>query len=271
MRVAAWQFDVRRAQLDANLETALGGVRRAAEAGAELVVLPEMWPTSFVDTTEPGGEGDALEATRRALEAMSGLSAELDLAVCGTAFAPVPGALPVNRLHVIDAGREVLSYDKLHLFTPTAERESFSAGAAAPPVVGVRGARLSGVICYDLRFPEPSRAAWRGGAEILLVPAQWPRPRDAHFRALVVGRAVEGQCFVVGVNRCGSDVIGRRRMELDFPGNSLIVDPHGQVLDEGRGEAALLVADLDLDLARQLRRRVPTGKDERPEVYRSWQ
>ena len=96
-----------------------------------------------------------------------------------------------------------------------------------------------------------------GEAEVLCVPAQWPRPRAAHWRALLVGLAVANQCFVVGANRTGTeraDRSGGRGLELEFPGNSLVADPHGRVLAEGAGENGLVSAELDLPLARELRR-----------------
>jgi predicted amidohydrolase len=102
------------------------------------------------------------------------------------------------------------------------------------------------------------------------VSAQWPSTRAAHFRALVVGLAVLEQCFVVAANRTGVEAVGRRAMTLDFPGNSLIVDPHGTVLAEGHGEAGLVSAEVDLSLAREMRVRVPVAKDQRRDLFAAW-
>jgi predicted amidohydrolase len=156
------------------------------------------------------------------------------------------------------------------LFSPTAETESFSGGEAPPSTVPWRGARVSGFVCYDLRFPELTRRCFEQRAQLLCIPAQWPNTRATHFRALAIGQAVLGQCFVIACNRTGRDVIGRRRMQLDFPGNSLLVDPHGVVLAEGAGRAGLVTADFDLALARDLRAQVPVARDRRPELYTRW-
>jgi predicted amidohydrolase len=272
MQVAALQFDVRRGDVDANLAEVERGLREAAASGVELAVLPEMWPTSFPDA---GADIAAeLAAAERALVRASELSAQLGLMLCGTAFG-FEGELadrerPPNRLHLIDAGKPLLSYDKVHLFTPTAEPEIFTPGSRPPPTVATRLGRIAGLVCYDLRFPELTRVPWRAGAELVVIPAQWPIARAPHFRALCSGLAVANQCFVVGANRSGRDVIGRRGLELDFPGNSLIVDPHGTLLAEGRGEPGLVRGDLDLALCAELRRKVPAAKDQRPDLYRSW-
>lgn len=233
MRVAAFQFDVRRGEVEANLVRVEAGLREAAERGIELVVLPEMWPTSFV------AEGEAVvwqQATDRAVERVRELSRELDLVVAGSAFGPGrEGQSPRNRLSVFEAGEPRLSYDKLHLFSPTAEGLSFSAGEALPRTVELARAKLSGIVCYDLRFALALRDPFRDEAEILVLPAQWPASREVHWRALVCGRAAELQAFVIAANRTGTDVLGRRRLELSFGGNSSWLDPMAVSWPRGRG------------------------------------
>jgi omega-amidase len=281
MRAAAFQFDVRRGEVDANLRTVEAALRRAAEQGIELVVLPEMWPTSF---PPPGGaREDLLRRSDEALERLAELAGELELIVCGSAFAApepwlddAPSPRPANRLQILDGtgapgpARTLLAYDKVHLFTPTAEDEIFSAGHRPPPAADTRAGRLSGIVCYDLRFPELTRVPFHEGAQILCVPAQWPTVRAAHFRALAAGVAVANQCFVVLANRTGSERAGRRQLELSFPGQSLIVDPNGSVLAEGGSEEALVPAEIDLTLVRELRARVPVSRDQRPLLYAAW-
>lgn len=247
-----------------NLAEVERGVRDAADAGCALVVLPEMWPTSF-PTAETRIEA-ALDATERALRRVEELTAELDIVVCGSAFARSTG-LPANRWHAIEGGKTVASYDKIHLFTPTAEEASFSAGSRAPPVIDTRAGRLSGIVCYDLRFPEVARALFHAQVAVAAVSAQWPDPRASHFSALCAGRAVETQCFVVACNRIGSAKIGRRGMDLVFSGGSRIVDPEGRVLASGGSRSELVVADIDLEAARALRVRIPVAKDERRDLY----
>ena len=229
MRAAALQFDVRRGDVAANLAAVERGLRSAADSRVDLVVLPEMWSTSFVDGEHDGGEAAWLMASASANERLAALSRELGLLVAGSAFAPGrPGELPRNRLAVFDRGELLLAYDKLHLFSPTAEDQGFSPGDALPPTLDTRLGKLSGVVCYDLRFALALRAPFRDEAEILVVPAQWPETRASHWRALVLGRAVEHQAFVVAANRTGTDLVGRRRLELSFPGNSLIAGPDGK-------------------------------------------
>lgn len=266
VRAACFQFDVTR-DVGRNVASVERGLRRARERGVDLVVVPEMWPTSFAAAAD---DLEALqEATRGALEHLARLARELDLSVCGSAFGRT-GSLPANRWTLVDGGGERAAYDKVHLFRPTAEDESFSAGAKPSPVVECRGAKVGGIVCYDLRFPEVARALFRARADVIAVSAQWPSPRLSHWRALCIGRAVEAQAFVVACNRVGTAVIGRRAMQLEFPGASLIVDPDGRVLAEGGALEELVTAEIDLDLARALRVRVPVEKDERRDLFANW-
>ncbi len=260
VRVAALQFDVRVDDPAANLAAVGEGLRRASEEECRLVVLPEMWPTSFV----PAIDERARRATEEALERLAAWSGEYGLVVCGSAYGFHPGRRPTNRFHIYDRGRHAGGYDKLHLFTPAAEPLSFSEGEDPLPAVPTSVGVLAPVVCYDLRFPAPLRAAFHAGAQLCVCCAQWPLPRASHWEALVRGRAVEGLWPVVAANRTGRSIVGRRRLELDFPGNSLVVSPDGVILAEGQGEAGLVAAEIDLEAAAALRRRVPVGRDERP-------
>lgn len=270
MRVAALQFDVLAGNPDANLAAVERGLRDARSDGVDLVLLPEMWTLSFM----PGDRVDAgLErANFEAVDQVGRWSAELGFSVAGSALGPRRGPrdLPTNRLTVFDGGVRVLEYDKVHLFTPTAETEAFAAGDAPPATVECAGARVSGVVCYDLRFPELLRVPFRDGAELVLACAQWPTPRADHWQALIVGRAIENQCFVLAANRTGSAVIGRRKLQLEFPGNSAVVSPHGEVLAQGSGAPGLVTADIEFGEVRRYRRDVPVARDERRDLYRAW-
>lgn len=259
MKVAAFQFDVSDGDVEHNLAQVHEGLTRAADEGAVLVVLPEMWPTSF---TAGAGE-EELRASEDAVERVKEWSQSLELVVCGSGYGRVDAELPANRFHVLDRGEVAGIYDKVHLFSPAAEDVNFTAGDAWPSVIETSVGKLAPSICYDLRFPEPYRAAYFAGAEIGVCSAQWPVVRAGHWGTLLRGRAVEGQWPMIGANRTGRAVIGRRRLELEFSGNSMIVSPHGEVLAEGEGQAGLVMAELDLSVAQDLRRRLPIAKDGR--------
>ena len=117
------------------------------------------------------------------------------------------------------------------------------------------------MICYDLRFPELSRRLALEGADVIVVSAQWPRPRQDHWRTLLLARAIENQLFVVAANCCG--LIGK----LDYFGMSMIIDPKGEVLAEGGGEPCEISAALDYRRIADWRASIPCFNDRRPELY----
>ena len=279
MRVAALEVDLRTGDVAGNLAAVQDGITAAAGLGAVLVAVPEMWPTSFV----AGADSGTFASSDAAVAEVARLASELGLTVVGSAFgSPSAGELPTNRAHVLgpdgapDGG--VPYYDKVHLFSPTAEHLAFAAGDEPPPVLQLSGTdvQLAPVICYDLRFPEVARAAFRAGAELLVAVAQWPETRAPHWRAILRGRAAELEGFVLASNRIGVDEIGRRRMRLEFRGHSCCIAPSGQdlpiadetVLGCGRGRA--IAFDVDIEEARALRRAVPVLRDERRELFSGW-
>ncbi|MEE2940893.1 MAG: nitrilase-related carbon-nitrogen hydrolase [Planctomycetota bacterium] len=284
MRAATLSIDVRAGEVDGNLTAALAGLRAAADERAALAVLPEMWPTSFTSEADDG----ELRASHAAVDAVAAEGHRLGVAVIGSAYGPRGGAreLPSNRAHVLAQGALAGFHDKVHLFTPTAEHLAFRAGSAPPPVLEVAAdeerVRLAPMVCYDLRFPDVARIAFREGAELLGVSAQWPKVRGPHWRALLAGRAAELCGFVVGCNRAGRDVVGRRRMELQFDrGMSGAYAPDGRRLDpsreaelepegEGRAPTSLALFELDLEEIQELRRAVPVHADEQVGAVAAW-
>jgi omega-amidase len=283
MQVAALQFDVQRAATDtrahlANLAAARAAVLAAAEGGARIAVLPELWSTSF-PSADAGADQLLADAAEEAAVCAKSWAVEFGIVLAGSFLAPADGLGRAgagrffNRLLIHDGpagGEVVLAYDKVHLFSPTAEHEVFAAGNDLPGVVDCSAGRISGAICYDLRFPELFLPMRHAEADLVVVPAQWAGARATHWKALVLGRAVEGQFTVIASNRTGEEPLGQRGRTVAFPGNSLVVSATGEVLGEGEGECGAIFGLLDPDLAKKQRVRVPVGKDRREELYAKW-
>jgi predicted amidohydrolase len=106
--------------------------------------------------------------------------------------------------------------------------------------------------------------------EVITVSAQWPVERIAHWEALLAGRAVESQAFVVACNRTGKAQVGRRKMELTFPGRSQILTPDGAVVVKGDETTRLIVSEFDPAGAVKMHSRIPVHKDERRTTYDRW-
>ena len=216
----------------------------------DLVVLPEMFPTGF--TMRP--EGLAQPPDGISAHWLRGQARRLDAAVAGS-VATRDGERAVNRLLFATPDGNVSRYDKRHLFRMGGEDAHYHPGRDGL-VVEWRGLRIAPLVCYDLRFPVFSRRRPDYDYDVLLYVANWPAPRRDPWRALLIARAIENQCYVLGVNR-----IGRDGQDLDYAGDSLVVDPRGRVLADASDADCLLRATLPLDAVREFRDRFPAHLD----------
>jgi predicted amidohydrolase len=262
-KAACAQFNIERARVAENLATAQASVQAAAEKGAQLVVLPEMWPTSFV--AEPSVT--LIRESREAERAMTRLSEELGIMIVGGGLEEEKGQF-YNRALVADQGKVLCTYRKIHMFSPNAENRYTSPGRT-PAIIDTRLGRIGVIICYDIRFPELTRYYFHQGVQVLTVPGQWPEARSDHWRTLVRARAIENEFFVVGCNRTGTEPSMRNEDDtLVFPGDSRIVNPMGEVIGKAQGENEPLIAEIELRRCRAMQRILPVHKDRQPKVYR---
>lgn len=255
VNAAAIQFNVKQGDVDANLAYVREALKRVAAQGAQLVLLPEMWSSGF----DYKNLNQLSLRTAAIVEELTALSLKLSLVIVGSM--PEPNKDKVfNTIYVVDNGRIAGTYRKIHLFSLLGEDKAFSGGdkwLLADTSIGKVGV----VICYDLRFPELSRRLALEGAEIICIPAQWPKPRQEHWRTLLRARAIENQLFVVSCNACG--VIGK----LDFFGMSMIIDPKGEVLAEAGEEEREVFSALDMQTMIDWRSQIPCFNDRKPENY----
>jgi predicted amidohydrolase len=257
LHIALAQIDIAFGAPADNLAAVRALAATAAARGADVLVLPELWSTGY-DLTRADELATALDAGLH--NELAALAREQQIALVGSTLVRHQGQ-PTNMATVYAADGSLLaSYAKLHLFRLMDEHRYLRAGAE-PVVFAAPWGPTALAICYDLRFPELFRAYAVQGAALMLVPAEWPSVRIAHWRTLVQARAIENQCFVVATNRVGADPNNQ------FGGHSLVVDPWGQILVEGAETAELLFASLDLDMVQAVRQRIPIFADRRPDIY----
>ncbi|MDD2898264.1 MAG: carbon-nitrogen family hydrolase [Desulfuromonadaceae bacterium] len=255
IHAAAIQFNVRQGDVDANLAYIREALPRVADRRANLVVLPEMWSTGF----SYRNLNELAVRTEEIVDELLELSATYKLVIVGSM--PEPNGNKVfNTVYVVDSGSVTGVYRKVHLFSLLGEDRAFSGGDSwlvADTSIG----KIGVIVCYDLRFPELSRRLALEGAEVICVPAQWPKPRQEHWRTLLRARAIENQLFVVSCNACG--LIGK----LDFFGMSMIIDHKGEVIAEAGENEAEIIAPLDLQGMIDWRTQIPCFTDRKPECY----
>jgi predicted amidohydrolase len=259
MRVAACQLNSQ-GDRAANLKVATELLARAADAGADLAVLPE-----YTDYLGPAGGAPPPEsADGRYAEVFAGAARQHRIWVAAGSFherGPDPGRT-YNTCLVFDrTGALAAAYRKIHLYDVeipgrVSYQESRTVAPGDQPVtVAVEGVRVGLSICYDLRFPELYRhLTTAGGAQLLLVPAAFMlyTGRD-HWEVLLRARAIENQCYVVSAAQVGDHEPGRTCY-----GRSCVIDPWGTVLAQAPDEVGVTVADLDLARLARVRAELPS-------------
>lgn len=217
-----------------------------------LITLPEMFSTGF--TFNPRLAEHPL--TGPTIEVLSTLASRFKCYVIGGVLAKYPAAArPHNAAIVMGPdGQALARYDKMHLFGFAGEHEHILPGDRTVQIQ-IDDLMVSPFICYDLRFPEIFRTATIGGAELFVVIANWPAERAAHWTTLLQARAIENQAYVIGVNRCGSD------LEHHYNGQSMIIGPKGQILAQADDRPCVMGAELSRDALRAYREEFPAIQD----------
>ena len=215
---------------------------------AQLFVLPEMFATGFMVgkylVTEPA-EGQVHRW-------MVDVARRRGCAVAGSVAVEVDGRRH-NRFYFVMPDGATWHYDKRHLFTYAREDRFYTKGEDRV-VVRYGGLRFLLQVCYDLRFPVFSRN--RGDYDVAIYVANWPTSRLFAWQTLLRARAIENQCFVLGVNRVGNDPANA------YSGGTVALDPQGQTLAECReNEVGVARTTLSLEGLEELRHTFPVMKD----------
>ena len=258
MKIACIQLDVAFAEPEINFTAVQKMIERAANDGAELIVLPEMWNTAYALTELEQLADREGERTKNLLSELASIHR---IHIVGGSVSTKKGANYYNTMYVYNNLGELISeYDKAHLFRLMDEHLYMQAGNKEN-VFSLGSIQAGGVICYDLRFPEWLRAHALAGAKVLFIPAQWPEARIDHWKILLQARAIENQCFVIAVNRTGSDPNNQ------FNGQSMIIAPWGKVLWTGAEDESYALIDVDFSEVDEVRTRIPVYEDRRPSLY----
>ncbi len=252
MKVAALQLDIAWEDRPKNYERVSEFARQAAEKGADLFVLPEMFSTGFSMNPAVTAETSDGETTSY----LRSLAKEYSIGVLGGLVLEGEGGKGHNIALAVDRnGRDLATYSKSHLFS-FLDEEKFHLAGEGPAPFEFEGVQCACFICYDLRFPELFRLT-ADKCHAVFVIASWPNGRQLHWDTLLPARAVENQQYIVGVNRVGKG--GGHQ----FDGGSAIYDPFGESLARGGDRECLLFADVDVARVQETRKAMPFLKDRR--------
>lgn len=243
LQVALVQFDISWKDPQSNLNRIDQLIEGIA---ADLIVLPEMFATGFIDDPDQTELGDAIS-----LEWMKGTAQRKNTAVTGSLAVEENGVF-YNRMYFVTPDQNVVQYDKKHLFALGDEAKVFKPGQQ-PVLANYRGWTFSLSICYDLRFPAWAR--YHAPYDVFLCVANWPAPRVNAWDSLLCARAIENQCYAIGVNRIGDD-----EKVKGYPGHSSTFNPMGDSLGVNSGEC-VLQHTLSKNELERVRKKLPYLKD----------
>jgi omega-amidase len=216
----------------------------------EIVILPEMFSTGF--SMRPEGLAEKMDGPTMAwMKKIAGLRS---IILTGSLIIEDKGNY-YNRLIWMLPDGTYGQYDKRHLFAYGGENRKYSPGSSRL-IASVKGWKILLQVCYDLRFPVWSRLSSQGEYDLLINVANWPERRSGAWKILLQARAIENQCYVAGLNRVGLD-----GNQIAHSGDSMIVDPVGEILDHRSRDEAILTSILQKEHVEEVRMKFPFWKD----------
>jgi omega-amidase len=256
-------------QADLQWEDKTANLRRLEEkilgipGNTELVILPEMFSTGF--SMRPEVLAERMDGPT--VDWMRTIAAREKVILTGSLIIEEEGKY-FNRLLWMLPNGQYGQYDKRHRFAYAGENDHYTAGDKRL-VASVKGWKVLLLVCYDLRFPVWSRQAPQSGGapgagpaapapeyDLLVYVANWPERRNTAWKTLLQARAIENQCYVVGVNRVGND-----GNQIAHSGDSMIIDPLGEVLYHGVAKEEVSTLTLHKERLEKIRQRFPFWRD----------
>ena len=248
MRIGLAQLNIQWESKSENFKTAEVFVKKASHKKCDVVVFPEMFNTGFSMNVPCIAEKKNGETAR--FLAIQALQNDINI-IAGYTVKGYEGTKALNQGFAYNRkGKSVAIFTKMHSFSFANEDQYYSAGNKVV-TFDIEGLSSSIFICFDLRFPEVFRKVAKK-VQAIFVLANWPSTRMEHWDSLLKARAIENQCFVIGVNRTGRDGNG-----IDYSGKSKIFGPLGNEICSGSEKEELLIGEIFPHEVIELRKKFP--------------
>lgn len=255
MRVTVLQFATTWQAPEENLAY-IRAVCISLKGSTDMVLLHEMFNTGYTMKPQELSPDCGMQSIIHLTE-----TAAMSNMVIGGSMPTFREGKYYNTFHFVSGQGVVHSYDKIHLFGMAGEHRVYTAGQKAG-IFDYNGFYILPLICYDLRFSYLTLI--KPYPDLIVYTANWPIARVAHWKALLVARAIENQCYVIGINRTGTDPNG-----YEYPGASCIIGPNGKTISELEDKTAYVTASLDLEELRLFRQKLPFLQDRNDEFLSS--
>lgn len=252
MKIALIQLNIKWESKKTNYDRAESFAKKAAEEKCDVIVFPEMFNTGFSMNVPAIAEDDNGEAN----SVLSEIAKKYGIYLIAGFPVKEQGEEKGRNIAVVydRKGIRIAAYTKIHPFSFSNEDKYYIAGSN-PVIFDIDNIPCSVFICYDLRFPEVFRKVAKD-VQAIFVIANWPASRKDHWETLLKARAIENQCFVIGVNRTGTD-----GNNITYPGASHIFDPSGNDILCGNDKEEFLLGEINPAKAAEARSRFPFLND----------
>lgn len=248
------QIDIAWESIPENMKKIEEFVKEASKNNVELVLFPEMSLTGFTMDVNKLSLSE-----EEVVKWISQIAVDNNINI-GLGFAVKVDEKGKNKYVVVSEKGNVLAiYTKIHPFSYSGEENKYYKGHEIC-TYKIKEFQMTPFICYDLRFPEIFQIASKR-SQIITVAASWPKSREEHWIALLKARAIENQCYVVGINRIG---FGNG---LEYSGKSIFVNPDGEILNEMNSREMLIIEDLKVQAIKEVKHKFDIKKDRREDLY----
>ena len=253
LKITVAPLDIVWTDVDENLYST-GRILSKIGKDSDIVVLPELFSTGFISTTDLLYKFAEDSSNPRVISQLKEWARQYNFAIAGSMLVREEEKI-FNRGFFVEPSGDVSFYDKKHLFGLSSEYKDFSAGKNKIAIVRFRGWNIALAICYDLRFP-----VWLRNQDnlydVLIMPANWPAKRGYAWKHLLIARAIENQAFVIGANRSGKDDSG------EYDNMSYIFNYLGKSICEPHPTAEnCITASLDREKLNSYRTKFPVSDD----------
>lgn len=262
MNIKLFQFNVAFGDVDKNMGKVSQLFEEENLENIDTVVFPEMWTTGYDLENIETHAMNKLEPVKGFIKK---LAKKFDVNIIAGSVANNRGDGILNTAFVVNKkGEFIHEYSKIHLVPMLNEPEFLISGDNSADTFELDGEKMGVVICYDLRFPELFRDLSLSDAKVIFVVAEWPMERTEHWLTLLKARAIENQCYIVGANNIGTQPTG-----VTFAGNSIIINPFGEILEQADSEnEEVISAALDLEYIKKIRKEIPIFESRKKEFYK---
>ena len=263
MKVALVQFKAS-VNKEENLKKIISYISKASSKKALLCAFPEFM-MFYTKSSQTSKELASLSETINGnfISSISKAAKENRIQVVGSFYEK---SKKNNRVYdtsfvINNSGKVISTYRKIHLYDALGFKESdkMIPGSKITKPIGTSIGKIGMMICYDLRFPEMSRALAIAGSEVLIVPSAWVKGpmKEEHWITINKTRAIENGCYVIAPDQVGNIYCGR----------SLVVDPYGKVLVDMKKKQGIIFVDIDLKKVKEIRKVLPLLKNRRADTY----